>query len=253
MKMTFQEYIQNPMGKNNSVFSQREMYRTLYTNKLDKIIVRENNKIDYHLYYGKDDTFYIHIKIPSETIEKFYYDVVIKFYTDDTSKKVSNSLTYYNVKFFSNDPSFVYTYAHTFIEKELFIEELKPKMSKLAIKKAAEIKNPNNVVGYVKSLFFAYLIMKNRGLFLKDKFKTYGQKFDKKYLLSQIEEADTKIKKRQEEEEKKKKGIKKKDKEKPPVRDERFTKSSITTTPSTKMINTKKSKTTKKTSFIKKK
>ena len=34
--MTFDEYIQNPMGIKNAVFSHREMYRELYKNKFNK-------------------------------------------------------------------------------------------------------------------------------------------------------------------------------------------------------------------------
>ena len=78
MEMTFRQYIQNPMGIANAVISNREMYRQLYTGKLDKIMVREMGHIDYKLYVGKKK-YYIHFKIPSEIIEKFYYDVVIEF------------------------------------------------------------------------------------------------------------------------------------------------------------------------------
>ena len=40
MEMTFDTYINNLMGKNNMVISQRSMYRELYTDKLDTIILR---------------------------------------------------------------------------------------------------------------------------------------------------------------------------------------------------------------------
>ena len=33
MDMTFQQYIDNPLGKKSAVFSQREMYKDLYTQK----------------------------------------------------------------------------------------------------------------------------------------------------------------------------------------------------------------------------
>ena len=52
--MTFDEYIQNPMGKTNSVISNRIMYRNMYQEKLDKIMVREAGKVDYKAY--KDNT-----------------------------------------------------------------------------------------------------------------------------------------------------------------------------------------------------
>ena len=77
MEMTFDQYIQNPMGIANSVMSNREMYRSMYSMKLDAIMVREMGKIDYKLYKDKN-SYYAYIKVPSEVVEKFYYDVVIE-------------------------------------------------------------------------------------------------------------------------------------------------------------------------------
>ena len=63
MERSFKEYIANPLGNKNTVFSSREMYKNMYTNKFNLLMVRENSKIEYHLY--KDDSnFYIHLKIP---------------------------------------------------------------------------------------------------------------------------------------------------------------------------------------------
>ncbi len=47
MKMTFDQYINNPMGIKNAVFSAREMYKELYTKKLNVILVREVGKVLY--------------------------------------------------------------------------------------------------------------------------------------------------------------------------------------------------------------
>lgn len=253
MKVTFNDYIQNPAGKQNAVFSQREMYRAVYSSKLDKVLLRENNKIDYYLYH-KNDEYYIHMKVPSEVVEKFYYDVVIKFYTDNNALKVAPSLQNYYVQFYSNDPAFVYTYAHTFMNNELFIDELKPKMSKIAIKKSAEIRNPNDVVGYVKSLFFCYLIMKNKGLFAKIKYTTYGKKFDKKLLLASVEDADKKIEKRKElGQQKQKENLKKPTESKPDSDRDHTVKSSTKSKIASKVKTVKTVKQTKKTGFVKKK
>lgn len=212
MEMTFRDYINNPMGRKNAVISNREMYRVYYTGKYNKLMVRENGKIDYSLYKHKD-TYYIHLKIPSETVKEFYYDVVIMFYPKD-KVTIAKSLEDYNVKFFSNDPSFTYTFAHAFVTNKVFIEDLKSKMSPLAIKKEAKEKNPKNEVGYVKTIYFAYLFMKSRGLFNKLQY-TSATEYDQKQLLSQIMEADEKIKLRQEGEESQRKS--KKPKSKTPV------------------------------------
>jgi hypothetical protein len=191
--MTFQEYINNPQGKANAVFSHRDMYRNMYIDKLNKIMVRENGKIDYTLY--ETSNFYLcHMKVPSEVIDKFYYDTIIMF------KKIENQRNLLNcdVKFFSNDPSFVFTFAHAFIKNKVFIDILEKKMSSLAVKERAIEKNPKDEIGYVKSIYFAYLMMSQRGLFNAIKYEAEKKPFSEKILLSNIMHADEKVKLRQE-------------------------------------------------------
>ena len=195
MEMTYDQYIQNPMGISNAVFSNRNMYRELYMNKLAKIMVREMGKVDYTLYKSKNK-YYVYIKIPSEVIEKFYYDVVIEFSPPKDKKLNDSSLSNYTVKFYSNDPSFVYTFAHAFLKNNMFIDELKGVMSKEAIKKVAVEKNPGNQIGYVKSLYFAYLILKKENVFNKNKFLV-AKEIDWKQLEKTITPADIKIAQRQ--------------------------------------------------------
>lgn len=203
MDMTLDQYISNPMGKNNAVLSGsvREITRKDYTHRFNNILLRENGKIDYFVYKGKGNEYYFHIKIPSEVVKNFYYDVVLKFTPTADQIRIGTTLNQYKVQFYSNDPAFVYTYAHVFLKNDLFIKELASKMSKRALKEAPNEKNPNKLVGYVKSLFFAYLFMQQRGLFNPIRL-TSAQPLDLKYLVSQIEDADTKIEKRQEEGEK---------------------------------------------------
>lgn len=201
--MTYHDYIQNPMGIKNAVISNREMYRKMYTEKWDAIKLRENGIIKYILFKSKTD-YYAYIKVPSEVIPNFYYDVVIRFFPENKTVVVENTLENYDVQFFSNDPSYVFTFAHAFSKNNLFIEDLSKRMSKLALKKTASEKNPNDQVGYVKSLYFAYLFIKSKGLMTKDIYST-GINYDKNYLLSLIEDADIKIDDRQKATEKLKK------------------------------------------------
>lgn len=198
MEMTFQQYIDNPMGKKNAVFSQRDMFRKFYTDKFDAVFLREAGKINYTLYKDeKKDRFYIHIKIPSETVKNFYYDAVIMFYTDLPEAHSTNTLDGYYAKFFSNDPAFVFTYLHVFLDNDLFFEDMKPKSPKLAIKKEASIRNPYGIPGYSKILYFAFLFMKNKNLFNKYAYNG-AMTYSAKNLLNNVEHADKKIADRQE-------------------------------------------------------
>jgi hypothetical protein len=198
--LTMDQYILNPMGKNNAVMNggARELLKKSYTAKFDNLLIRERGIINYKFYKDNKNQYWAHIKVPSETVDKFYYDVVFKFFID-ASKGGENDLFKWNIQFFSNDPAFVYTYAHVFYENNLLIPELKSKMSKIAIEQAAKERNPQGNVGYVKTIYFAYLVMKNRNFNKLGRFEGECQPLIAKELLDDIMEADEKIASRQEE------------------------------------------------------
>lgn len=194
--MTFDQYIQNPMGVKNAVISNREMYRTMYTEKLNKILVRESGKVVYYL-YKSNKKYYAYLKIPSEVVPNFYYDVIIEFSEPKDGVKITDrTLRNYEARFYSNDPSFVFTFAHAFIKNGMFLDSFKDKMSKEAVKQNADEKNPTNQIGYVKSLYFAYLIMNQRGLFNKI---LYVERYVERNLKSMVMDASEKITRRQQE------------------------------------------------------
>lgn len=199
--MSFDKYIDNPSG--GQVFTNRQMYKAMYKSKFDKILVREQGQIQFTVYKSEDanDSYYIHMKIPSEVIEKFYYDVVIQLFTTENSKKNNVNLREYAVKFYSNDPAFVYTFAHSFKKNNLFIKDLEPKMLKRALKDKAEIRNPKDNVWYVKSLVFAYLTMEKYHLFNRPMLNQHAIKYNKNIILPKITSADVKVKDRQHEQE----------------------------------------------------
>lgn len=199
--MTFEQYISNPLGKGSALVpaAQRELMRARYKVKFDNILLREKGKMDYRLFYNsKDNTYWIYVKVPSEIVKEFYYDTVIKFYADENVKGGGNDLFKYNVKFFSNDPSFVYTYAYVFNQNQLFIEELVSKMSKEALLQPPTQKNPSNSVGYVKSLYFVYLLMQNRNLNKTSIFEKQSEPLNPRFFKENVMTADEKIALREE-------------------------------------------------------
>lgn len=199
--MTFDQYIENPMGKANAVFSARESYRAQYMEKFDQIYMREAGKIVRYLYYDKaHDAYYAHFKMPSETVKDFYYDVVIRFYTNDNGERVNSSLTNYEVQFFSNDPAFVYTYLYVFNKLKMIIDDLKGKCPKLSLTTRPEQRNAYEVPGYVKSIYFAYILMSRTDLFLKSTYHTLGTRYSKTALSSKVVNYTKKMEERKEKE-----------------------------------------------------
>lgn len=193
--MTFEEYIVNPMQKQGKVFNavMREAMRTNYTNRFNNILLREAGKINHYKFKNsKTNEYIILVKIPSEVVKNFYYDVVIKFSANTDTAAAGTLLNKYNIQVFSNDPAFNFTYAYVFLKNGLVIKDLEPKLAKLARKETPKVTNPEEQVGYVKSLYFAYLFMQQRGLF---KVITWSdsEEYDRQKLLSLVENSDTKI------------------------------------------------------------
>lgn len=203
MAMSFKDYILNPMGKKNSVMSSatREYNRKLYTRKFDNILLRERSKIEYHLFYDeKMNTYWAYVKIPSEVVKDFYYDVVVKMTTDENIKGTGNDLFDYYCQFFSNDPAFVYTYAYVFQKNNMFVKELSQKMIREALTKKPIERNAGEIIGYVKSLYFLYLFMQNKSLNRKKIFEAESEDYAKLgYYFKYIEDAKHKIEDRQRE------------------------------------------------------
>ena len=201
MQMTFENYIDNPMGKGSATITagHRELMRMQYNKKFDNLLLREKGKMDYRMFTdSKRNEYWIYVKIPSELCKNFYYDTLIKFYADEKVKGGGKNLFKYNVRFYSNDPAFVYTYAYVFAHNDLFINELASKMSKQALKRPPTEKNPSNSIGYVKSIYFVYLLMDNRSLNKVSVFEKQAEPLNVKFLMDNIMDADQKIAEREE-------------------------------------------------------
>lgn len=171
-QLTFDDYIKNPTGGRSRIVGERDIARSTYNDKFAKMMLKCAGKIGYLLFKdhtpGKANTrFVIYIQMPSEKIDKFFYDVVIDFTAiDDVTRRI-NKLDDYYVRFFSNDPNFIFTYAYAFKKNGLLVPECINKVGEKALKEPPTTTNPNNLAGYVKSIYFAYLFMRLRGLFNK--------------------------------------------------------------------------------------
>lgn len=194
MKLTMEQYITNPIQSPILTATMRESMRSSYIKKFNAILLREHGVFNYFLY--KDETnnkYYAYFKIPSETIERFYYDTIIEFSADQDIAEAGKNLFKYNVRFYSNDPSFVYSYAYTFNKKGLFITDFVSKMSQKALRDHPKEKNPGELVGYVKSIYFAYLFMKLRSFNDIDKFKAQASVLNMGNLVATVMPADQKL------------------------------------------------------------
>lgn len=164
MQITLKDYIKNPTGGKTRIVGEQEIARNVYTDKFNKVMLKVAGKIDYILFKESTKRYILYLKFPSESIDKLTYDVIIDFYTKDDVKQRMNTLNDYYVRFYSNDPNFIYTYAYIFNKNKLIVPELVNKLDQTALKEKPKTTNPKGLVGYVKSIYFAYLFFKLRGL-----------------------------------------------------------------------------------------
>ena len=168
LKYTFDDYISNPSGRGSAVNSMTSSEP--YEKELMSLESR-NAKVRYTVYKqvkpGNKQIYYIHFLIPSST-KDFFNDVVVEFTQNEDDTANIRTIKKYNARFFSNDTNFVYTYAYTFKSHGVMIPELEKHLPLRCLIQKPTMRNPDNAMGYNKSLYFAYIVMNREHLFEKD-------------------------------------------------------------------------------------
>jgi hypothetical protein len=180
--LTLNEFIDNPMGRGSTSIPNRKLIVSDYEKRLKALQKRKKIK---HTVYRDKDEYYFHVLIPSETERNNTYDVVLHFTMGDEDFKYDNFLKRYYVKFFSNCPSFTYSFAHVFNIYDVLIENLSNKYKDIVFDEMPVIRNPAQVITYEKSTTFA-------ALFIKDSFilknKMYLNQIAKPYVAVEFNE-----------------------------------------------------------------
>lgn len=169
------------MGKGSNAIPSRQLIRHDLDQRYTKMMVENKKKIQLTIYKDKID-YYFHFKIPSESNRRENtYDVVLKFMLDDDIKEVENdkNLNRYYLQFFSNSPSFTYTFAYAFNFHDMLIQTLTKKYESVVLKQLPMTRNPAEIISYEKSIYFAchYLLRDRRYLdkeFIKRLAKPYN-------------------------------------------------------------------------------
>lgn len=192
-KITFDEWIRNPSKSRSRIVGERDIAKSVYSEKYNKMILLCGGKIEYQLFHEDTKRYIIYVKMPSDTIKGITYDVVVEFSTEDQFKRRINNLNGYRVKFFSNDPNFIFTYAYTYNQNGLLCSYLKDKINAKALKDKPKITNPNTLIGYVKSFYFTYIFMQNKGLFNKLNWLQAGSINQMNQIFKNIMQSDEKL------------------------------------------------------------
>lgn len=158
---TLKEFVDNPMGKGSNAIPSRNLVRSDLTQRLRTLLTDKEKNIKVTVYKTKKQYFF-HLTIPSESKERRNtYDVVLEFFTDEGNKSAQGdtNLQRYQVRFFSNSPSFTYTYLYAFDLHGFFIRSLSNKFRDIALDSPPVTRNPAEVISYEKTIFFAALYL----------------------------------------------------------------------------------------------
>ena len=148
-----------------------------------------SNKIRVFAMCEIEDSYFIHVKIPSESQKnnKYEYDVVIRFFTDNPEIKTQGTLANYFVQFFSNSPSFMYQYAYLYNKEGFLIKALYDKLDADYIDVPPEKTNSNMNKSYDKSIYFACRYLSEQKFrYLNKKGHLVSKKVDEKKFFSNI-------------------------------------------------------------------
>ena len=116
------------------------------------------------------DNYFILVKIPSESnteykSDKIFYDVIIELLPPNKSYLNNESVRDYDVRVYSNCPSFTYTFTYVYYKKDALIKMPKGAYTKKALSKAPKVRNPLLLFGIEKTLWFAICYIDKNKLF----------------------------------------------------------------------------------------
>lgn len=219
------EFIDNPMGKGSTAIPSRHLIKEDLNRRFEELTNNKDKKIELTIYRDGDE-YYFHFLIPSESKERRNtYDVVLHFTLGEDGKDFASdrNLNRYFVKFFSNSPGFIYTYAYTFNLYGLLIESLANKYNKIVLEHPPVTRNPGEIISYEKTTYFAcYYLLKNPKYLDKSTINLIAKPYKEEVLNKKIRNEDKikleiaqekrRVEREKKEEEKKLKGLIRSDK-----------------------------------------
>lgn len=178
---TLGEFMNSPFGVSTTeTKATAEKYEEKYKQ------LAQEKKIYCENWTESDGMYMIHIKVPSESQNGLWYDVVVQFFTDDEQLAKQNNLERYYIQFFSNSPSFIYQYAALYKVHGYLIDSLYDKMDPEYSNMLPDKVNPDYKMSYDKSLFFAcrFLQDNNYNILRKTGIRLYKKVNMMKFLRS---------------------------------------------------------------------
>lgn len=161
--MDIMQYMENPFGKGISTGM-----LSIVKKSLDDQFKDLQGKMRVKWYSLGKQYLVAHVSVPSHTLDKIYYDVLVEFDTASVPDG-QNLINKCSAQVFSNCMSFTYTYANVFNENGWLIKWTKNKYDKKVFKKDPVQRNPEKQNGYERSLYLAFKYLTTGGRNYKDR------------------------------------------------------------------------------------
>jgi len=151
--ISLDQMLKNPMGKYSAAFIRRSFARsgmqTFYLNLL------KNYRYAISVQgYNVENRIMFVVMIPSETYKwnKVRYTVVIEFINDPL---MNRPFVHRDMRYFSNSPAYQFIYEYVLYHRGLIPDSMTPILSDIAINNRPHLKNPDEILGFEKSLYAA--------------------------------------------------------------------------------------------------
>ena len=185
---TVKQLYENPPGAGSGNVVARYRIRESLNSSFIKLVKEHKWHVRILIDEKENKRYYI-VDVPSEALKKdFFFTVAIEV---DNSVKSYLSFMNSTVRIASNNPAFTFTgYAYISDDLGFFIPQLKKQFDKKAFTKP-KTRNPQEIIGFDKSLWFAVTYLIKYDMFDINVFK--GEVYTEKLLLSYFTELDRKL------------------------------------------------------------
>jgi hypothetical protein len=169
--ITLHQFLTNPTGSRSSFVGKNKEIKENLNMRYKNILSKNNGKLYNEIYYdNKGHTYWFYFKIPSETFDELYYDVVLEFVPDKREYENNSLIEDYSINFFSNSPHMMFTYTYVLKENKITVPSLEKakKYSKTALTKKPKVTNPVQIFGFEKSCYYACKYIDDNKLYKKE-------------------------------------------------------------------------------------
>lgn len=207
IELNIEQLLKNPTGAYSSFFTSRERVKTELNARFYALLRKQvNSRFEFKVFQKPlNGNFIFFIKVPSETFDDLYYDVLLEFEAVSKEHKKSTTILDYKIRVFSNSPDFVFTYAYVVNKNDFLCSIAKKKLSTEALTQEPKIKNPFEIYGFEKSCYYACKFIKEFNLYTKPKIKDNLFMYNELKLLSLIKTDREKLQQYKDKKEKKQK------------------------------------------------